>query len=128
MLQYDLTRVKRSTLGETRSWCGSRTTRPPWQDVVVSLWFHYRTVLEECEMKSLTIKGVPEVLLRKLKARAKANRRSLNGEVIASLEYLVRHNRTAEELLAMVDAVRKSTRLPYLTDEMLNAWKREGRE
>jgi len=79
-------------------------------------------------MKSLTIKGVPEVLLRKLKARAKANRRSLNGEVIASLEYLVRHNRTAEELLAMVDAVRKSTRVPYLTDEMLNAWKREGRE
>ena len=79
-------------------------------------------------MKSLTIKGVPEVLLRQLKARAKANRRSLNGEVIASLEYLVRHRRTAEELLAMADAVRESTRVPYLTDEALNAAKREGRE
>jgi len=79
-------------------------------------------------MKSLTIKGVPEVLLSELKARAKANRRSLNGEVIASLEYLVRHRRTAAELLARADAVRESTRLSYLTDEMLNAWKREGRE
>jgi plasmid stability protein len=79
-------------------------------------------------MKSLTIKGVPEVLLSELKVRAKANRRSLNGEVIASLEYLVRHRRTAAELLARADAVRESTRLPYLTDEMLNAWKREGRE
>ena len=79
-------------------------------------------------MKSLTIKGVPEVLLSELKARAKANRRSLNGEVIASLEYLVRHRRTAAELVARADAVRESTRLPYLTDEMLNAWKREGRE
>jgi plasmid stability protein len=78
-------------------------------------------------VKSLTIKGVPEVLLRKLKARAKANRRSLNGEVIASLEYLVRQHRTAEDLLAMADAIRKSTRVPYLTDEALNAAKREGR-
>jgi hypothetical protein len=79
-------------------------------------------------VKSLNIKGVPEILYRELKARAKANRRSLNGEVIASLEYLVRHRRTADELLARADAVRESTRLPYLTDEMLNAWKREGRE
>ena len=78
-------------------------------------------------MKSLTIKGVPDVLLRQLKARAKANRRSLNGEVIASLEYLVRHRRTAEELLARVDAIRERVKAPYLTDEELNSAKRAGR-
>lgn len=78
-------------------------------------------------MKSMTIKGVPDALLRELKARAKANRRSLNGEVIASLEYLVRRRRTAAELLAQVDAIRGSVRLPYLTDEELNAAKRDGR-
>jgi plasmid stability protein len=79
-------------------------------------------------MKSLTIKGVPDVLLGELKARAKENHRSLNGEVIASLEYLVRHRRTAAELLARADAVRESMHLPYLTDEMLNEAKRAGRE
>jgi len=78
-------------------------------------------------MKSMTIKGVPEVLLRQLKARAKANHRSLNGEVIAALEYLVRRRRTPAELLAQVDAIRESVRMPYLTDEELNAAKRAGR-
>jgi len=79
-------------------------------------------------MKTMTIKGVPDALLRDLKLRAKANRRSLNGEVLACLERVVRgRHRTAEELLAMADAVRERTRVPYLTDEMLNTWKREGR-
>ena len=78
-------------------------------------------------MKSITIKGVPEALLRELKARAKGNHRSLNGEVIAALEYVVRRDRTATELLAMADAVRESVRVPYLTDEELNAAKRAGR-
>jgi hypothetical protein len=73
------------------------------------------------------IKGVPDVLLSELKARAKANRRSLNGEVIASLEYLVRHRRTAAELLAHVDAIRERVKVPYLTDEMLIEAKRAGR-
>jgi plasmid stability protein len=79
-------------------------------------------------MKSMTIKGVPEALLRELKARAKANRRSLNGEVIACLERVVRSRpRTADELLARVDAIRERVKVPYLTDEELNAAKRAGR-
>ncbi|MEK7667851.1 MAG: Arc family DNA-binding protein [Gemmatimonadota bacterium] len=80
-------------------------------------------------MKSLHIKGVPEDLYRELKGRAKANRRSLNSEVVFCLERVLKgRRRTAAELLAWAEAVRESTRLPYLTDEMLNAWKREGRE
>ncbi len=39
-------------------------------------------------MRSLTIKNVPPGLLRRLKARAAANRRSLNLEGIAALESL----------------------------------------
>lgn len=37
-------------------------------------------------MANLTIKNVPEPLVRRLKARAAVHRRSLNHEVIASLE------------------------------------------
>lgn len=37
--------------------------------------------------KSLSIKNVPDELVEKLKASAKANHRSLNGEVIARLSH-----------------------------------------
>ena len=40
-------------------------------------------------MANLTIKNVPQPVLRWLKARAALNRRSLNLEVIACLESLV---------------------------------------
>ena len=80
-------------------------------------------------MKSLHIKGVPEDLYRELKGRAKANRRSLISEVVFCLERVLKgRRRTAAELLAWADAVRESTRLPYLTDDALNAAKRDGRQ
>ncbi len=40
-------------------------------------------------MPTLTIKGLPEPVYRRLKARADANRRSLNGEIIVCLERAV---------------------------------------
>jgi len=79
-------------------------------------------------VKSLHIKGVPEDIYRELKARAKANRRSLNSEVVFCLERVLKGRpRTAAELLARVDAIRERVRVPYLTDEELNAAKRRGR-
>jgi len=84
--------------------------------------------MEVSVLKTMTIKGVPDALLRDLKLRAKANRRSLNGEVLACLEGVVRgRQRTAAELLAHVDAIRERVRGPYLTDEEINAAKKFGR-
>lgn len=40
-------------------------------------------------MPTLTIKGLPENLYRRLKDQAEAHRRSLNGEVIVCLERAV---------------------------------------
>lgn len=37
-------------------------------------------------MPSLTIKGLPDLLYRRLRERAERNRRSLNAEVIVALE------------------------------------------
>ncbi len=40
-------------------------------------------------MPTLTIKGLPDPLYRRLKEQAKAHRRSLNGEIIVCLERAV---------------------------------------
>ena len=40
-------------------------------------------------MPTLTIKGLPHPLYRRLKQRAEAHRRSLNGEIIVCLERAV---------------------------------------
>ena len=37
-------------------------------------------------MKTLSVKNVPDTLHRRLKKRAKANRRSMNGELLALLD------------------------------------------
>lgn len=42
-------------------------------------------------MPSLTIKGIPERLLRRLKRRALQHRRSLNSEVLTCLEQAADH-------------------------------------
>ena len=78
-------------------------------------------------MASLTIKNVPSTLLRRLKRRAAANRRSLNLEVIASLESTVEPTLIdPEALLARVRAARIVPRTMRLTDRALTAMK-DGR-
>lgn len=79
-------------------------------------------------MKTITLKGIPEPLYRALKRRAAANRRSMNSEVLASLETLLAVRKVSpSERLARIDAVRERIKGVYLTDETLNAAKREGR-
>ena len=79
-------------------------------------------------MKSLTIKNVPPTLLRRLRQRAAANRRSLNLEVIACLESTVAATRTnPESLLARARAVRITPRGMRLTDRALARMKAAGR-
>jgi len=79
-------------------------------------------------MASLTIKNVPTALLRRLRRRAVANRRSLNLEVIASLESTVEATQMdPEALLARVRAARIVPRSMRLTDRTLTAMKAAGR-
>jgi len=50
-------------------------------------------------MPSLTIKNIPDGVLKKLKRRAKSNRRSLNSEVVKNLEDLVVSSKVKTNLL-----------------------------
>jgi plasmid stability protein len=79
-------------------------------------------------MATLTIKNIPERLLKRLKESATQHRRSINSEAICCLEKVLgAHHVDPKELLARVDARQK--RMPYvnLTEEFLRAAKNEGR-
>lgn len=79
-------------------------------------------------MPSLTIKNVPREVYRRLKARAVANRRSLNSEVIVCLEQsLGVRNLDPDEFLREVDELRGSLNVTPLDDEALRTMKAGGR-
>jgi plasmid stability protein len=79
-------------------------------------------------MATLTIKNVPESLVRQLKVRAARHRRSLNLEVIASLEAVTQASPVdPDALLVRVRAVRRTPARLSLTDRMLARLKAAGR-
>jgi plasmid stability protein len=78
-------------------------------------------------MANLTIKSVAGPVLRRLKARAAAHRRSLDLELIACLEALVQSAPVdTDSLLANVRAIRRTPRT-RLTDRVLARLKTTGR-
>lgn len=79
-------------------------------------------------MATLTIKNVPESLHKRLKRQAADHRRSLNEEVISSLEQMT-HSVPIEvdALLARARAVRANPKGLRLTDRLLNELKVVGR-
>ena len=80
-------------------------------------------------MATVTLKNVPEDLVRMLKEEAKQNRRSLNQEALARLEGSLAAPRRSGG--ATVTALRRLHKrlagLPPLTDAFLNRAKNEGR-
>lgn len=79
-------------------------------------------------MPSLTIKGIPDDLLERLRHSAEEHRRSLNSEVLYRLERSVGSASVdPEALLTRVRRLQERTQLPPLTDEMLEQARREGR-
>ncbi len=78
-------------------------------------------------MATMTIKNMPDDLYEMLKAQAKANRRSINNEVITLIERSV-HNYPIDpkEFIAEARAIRE--RIKYvITDEELEQAINEGR-
>jgi plasmid stability protein len=79
-------------------------------------------------MPSLTIKNLPEELYFKLKKNAEDHHRSLNNEIIVSLEKVVRTVRlNPEELLEEIRELRSKVTAPPLTDDFLKMAKSRGR-
>lgn len=79
-------------------------------------------------MATLTLKNVPDPLVRRLKRQATLHRRSLNLEVIACLEAAAQSVPIdVDAMLARVRALRKTPVGFRLTDKLLNRLKSEGR-
>ena len=71
---------------------------------------------------NLTIKGVPELIHRKLQQRAKRHRRSLNKEIIAVLEDAVSpHILSPEELVGQLRAMQAKMRFSASIGEIESA-------
>lgn len=80
-------------------------------------------------MATVTLKNVPEKLVRMLKGEAKQNRRSLNQEALARLESsLVAPRRDGAETVKALRRLHKRLGgLPPLTDAFLNRARNHGR-
>jgi plasmid stability protein len=79
-------------------------------------------------MATLTIKNIPESLVKQLKKQAAAHRRSLNFEVISYLEQMTQSVPVdADALLARARAIRGTLKGVRLTDRLLNDLKVAGR-
>lgn len=79
-------------------------------------------------MATLTIKNVPEVLVRRLKVQAARHRRSLNLEVIHLLESATQAAPVdAEARLARIRAMRPALRGIRLDEGLLRQLKGAGR-
>jgi plasmid stability protein len=79
-------------------------------------------------MATLTIKNIPDALVRRLKAQAARNRRSLNSEVIDVLAS-VGHAAPVdiEALLARARATRAIPETAKISSRQLKTWKGAGR-
>jgi plasmid stability protein len=79
-------------------------------------------------MPTLTIKGLPEALYRRLKRRAARHRRSLNSEIIVCLEQATNlPTIDPETWLLEADELRANLALTPLTESTLRRVKAAGR-
>lgn len=80
-------------------------------------------------MATLTLKNVPDTLVRRLKEEAQQNRRSLNQETLLRLEdSLGQRSRDVERTIASLERLHATMKdLPPVDDEFIDRAKREGR-
>lgn len=79
-------------------------------------------------MATLTIKNIPEPLVKRLKQQAEAQHRSLNFQVISYLEQMTHSVPVdAEALLARARVIRRTPKGVKVTDRLLEELKVVGR-
>jgi plasmid stability protein len=79
-------------------------------------------------MATITVKSIPDELYERLKASAKANRRSINSEIIVCIEQAVTSRQVdPERLIAVARELRESTAGYTIDDKNFNQAKQAGR-
>jgi plasmid stability protein len=89
---------------------------------------HQITSILVAIMPAITIKNLPDGLYERLKANSKAHHRSINGELIATLERALTAQRADPlEQLARIRSLRESLDLPTLDPNEIRAAIESGR-
>jgi len=79
-------------------------------------------------MPTITVKNIPPELYERLKQSARANRRSINSEVIVCIEQAVGCRKVdPEAMIARARTLREKTAPYQITDDEFNQAKRAGR-
>ena len=79
------------------------------------------------KMASVTIKNLPDGIYKKLKARAKSNHRSINGEIVNVLAHeLNEADFNVSEFLAEAEKIRNKIKIAFSNEDLI-AIKNEGR-
>ena len=79
-------------------------------------------------MHSITVKNIPGDIYERLKRSARANRRSINSEIIMIIEEAVRSKKiTSEDMLVRARQLREKTAHYTITDDEFTGAKRAGR-
>ena len=79
-------------------------------------------------MYSITVKNIPADIYENLKRSAKANRRSINSEIIVIIEAAVQSKKIApEEFLPRARQIRAKTAEYIITDDEFTKAKEAGR-
>ena len=79
-------------------------------------------------MATLTIKGIPDALYKRLKKRADEERRSINSQVIVCLERELASQRIdPRAVLKRLDALHNEVDIPPVNEEFLRKAKNYGR-
>ena len=81
-----------------------------------------------CIMSTITVKDIPVAMHRLLKARAKAHGRSLNKEIITTLESTLHGNPIDASAVGNHARTVRETMGVYLTQTELTALKNAGRK
>lgn len=77
--------------------------------------------------KSITVKNIPDSLIKKIEASSNKNRRSINSEIIFQLEQKLNPPRRTIPTLKQIDLLRAKTKSHHLTESELENFKTEGR-
>jgi hypothetical protein len=79
-------------------------------------------------MVTITVKNIPDEIYERLKLTAKANRRSINSQIITIIEEAVRSKKIDHEILLLqARQLREATAGYAITDEEFNQMKDAGR-
>jgi plasmid stability protein len=77
---------------------------------------------------NISIKNVPEEKVAQLKARAKRNHRSLQGELLALIEAATKAEPPAQGTMTIDEVIEQELRLGLRTPDQATQWIREDRD